>query len=126
MKEKRHPFLWLLTASCFLAAVVLFILFRFVVTPPAKADTTPDPMYTIGEWRGQVAVFERHQSFPKQVYDMPLSGLPYELRQQVDSLLTDFGDGGDVKAIGINQTTQTVFLDSAILLSNPVHLDALL
>ena len=81
MREKSHPVLWMLTASFFLAAVVLFILFRFVL--PAPAEAAPVPLYTIGVWEGQVAVFERHQSFPKQVYDMPLSGLPYEMRQQV-------------------------------------------
>lgn len=81
MREKKHPALWMLTASFFLAAVVLFVLFRFVLTPPAEA--AHKPLYTIGVWEGQVAVFERQQSFPKQVYDMPLSGLPYELRQQL-------------------------------------------
>ena len=92
MKEKRHPFLWLLTASCFLAAVVLFILFRFVVTPPAKADTTPDPMYTIGEWRGQVAVFEGKQTFPKQVYDTSVSGLPPEMQERVRAGVPAYSD----------------------------------
>lgn len=81
MREKRHPVLWLLTVSLFLAAVILFVLFRFVLETPA--DAAPVPMYTIGAWEGQVAVFERHQSYPKQVYDMPLTGLPYEARQQV-------------------------------------------
>lgn len=81
MREKRHPMLWVLTASFLLSAVVLFVLFRFVLAPPV--DASPVPMYTIGVWEGQVAVFERHQEYPKQVYDMPLSGLPYELRQQL-------------------------------------------
>lgn len=81
MREKRHPMLWILTASFLLSAVVLFVLFRFVLAPPV--DAAPVPMYTIGVWEGQVAVFERHQEYPKQVYDMPLSGLPYELRQQL-------------------------------------------
>ena len=44
MKVKRHPFLWILTASFFLAAVVLFVFFRFVATPPTKADTGPKPL----------------------------------------------------------------------------------
>ncbi|MBQ3202911.1 MAG: hypothetical protein IJB36_04630 [Clostridia bacterium] len=83
MDTKRHPFLWILSASLFLSAVVLFVLFRFVVTPPAKADTSPDPMYTVGEWQGQVAVFEGEQTYPKQVYDMPVSGLPPELQQRL-------------------------------------------
>lgn len=81
MREKSHPVLWMLTASFALAAIVLWILFRFVL--PAPAEAAPVPLYTIGVWEGQVAVFERHQSFPKQVYDMPLSGLPYEMRQRV-------------------------------------------
>lgn len=81
MREKSHPLLWILTASFFLAAVILFVLFRFVLEAPT--DTDPVPLYTIRAWEGQVAVFERHKSYPKQVYDMPLSGLPYEARQQV-------------------------------------------
>lgn len=92
MKEKRHPILWLLTISFLLAAVALFILFRFVVTPPAKADTTPDPMYTIGEWRGQVAVFEGNQTFPKQVYDTSVSGLPPEMQQRVREGVAVYSD----------------------------------
>ena len=81
MRRKSHPVLWMLTASFFLAAVVLFVLFRFVLSPPV--DAAPKPLYTIGVWEGQVAVFERQQSYPKQVYDMPLSALPYEVRQQI-------------------------------------------
>ena len=81
MREKRHPLLWIITISFFLAAVILYVMFRFVL--PAPTETEPTPLYTIRAWEGQVAVFERHQSYPKQVYDMPLSGLPYELRRQV-------------------------------------------
>ena len=80
MREKRHPILWLVTLSLFLAAVILFVLFRFVIPAPAAVHT---PLYTIGVWEGQVAVFERHQSYPKQVYDMPVSALPQELRRRV-------------------------------------------
>lgn len=81
MEEKRHPVLWVLTASFLLAAVVLLFLFRYTLRPPVS--TQPTPLYTIGAWEGQVAVFERGHRYPKQVYDMPLSALPYELRQQV-------------------------------------------
>lgn len=83
MEKKRHSFLWILTISFFLSAVVLFVLFRYVLTPPAKADTAPAPMYTIGVWEGRVAVFEGDAAYPKQIYDMPVSGLPPELQQQV-------------------------------------------
>ena len=92
MERKRHSFLWIVSASCFLAAVVLFVLFRFVVTPPATADTTPDPLYTIGVWRGYVAVFEGEQSYPKQIYDMPVSGLPQELQQRVREGVPAYSD----------------------------------
>ena len=90
MRRKSHPVLWVLTASFLLAAVILFVLFRFVL--PAPTDTGPVPLYTIKSWEGQVAVFERHQSYPKQVYDMPLSGLPYELRQQVQQGVPVFSE----------------------------------
>lgn len=57
----------------------------------------------------------RHREIPKDVIHrtklalldyigVTLAGR-YELRQQVDSLLADFGEGGDVKAIGIDQPT---------------------
>ena len=82
MERKRRSFLWMLTASFFLAAVVLFVLFRFVVTPPASADAA-DAMYTIGEWKGQVAVFEGKQRYPKQILDMPVSGLPPEMQRRL-------------------------------------------
>ena len=59
------------------------MLFRFVVVPPAQAETTPDPMYTIREWKGQVAVFEGDQPYPKQVYDTAVGGLPPELQQRL-------------------------------------------
>lgn len=80
MEKKKHPFLWILTASFLLSAVVLFVLFRFVITP---MDRSAVPRYTIGVWEGCVAVFERHQPYPKQVYDMPVTALPHELRQRV-------------------------------------------
>lgn len=83
MERKRHSFLWILTTSFFLAAAVLFVLFRFVLTPPAKADTAPIPLYTIGVWEGRVAVFEGDAVYPKQVYDMPVNALPQELQQRL-------------------------------------------
>ena len=80
MEKKKHPIVWIFTISFLLAAAILFVLFRFVISP---VDTSSAALYTIGVWEGQVAVFERHQDYPKQVYDMPLSALPYELRQQL-------------------------------------------
>lgn len=92
MERKRHSILWILTTSFFLAAVVLFVLFRFVLTPPAKADTAPTPLYTIGVWEGRVAVFEGDAAYPKQVYDMPVTALPQELQTRVQTGVPAYSD----------------------------------
>ena len=92
MVRKRHRFLWVLSASFLLSAVVLFVLFRFVITPPAKADAAPKPAYTIGEWKGQVAVFEGEQNYPKQVYDTAVGGLPPELQQRLREGVLAYSD----------------------------------
>lgn len=81
MIRNRRWWLWVVAVSLVLTAMMLFLAFRFVL--PKPSETPPRSLYTIGVWEGQVAVFERNQSFPKQVYDMPVSGLPHELRQQV-------------------------------------------
>ena len=81
MREKKHPILWMLTASFFLSALVLFVLFRFVLPPPASAS--PVPPYTLRAWQGQVAVFEGAQRYPMQVYDVYVNALPQELRQRL-------------------------------------------
>lgn len=73
--------LWALAVSLLLAAVVLWLVFRFVL--PADGGGTRTPAYTIGEWEGQVAVFEGDQSFPRQVFDVYVETLPAELQQQV-------------------------------------------
>lgn len=83
MEEKKHPVLWIVTASLLLTAVVLFVLFRFVITPPPAENAPPAPLYTIREWQGQVAVFEGDMTYPKQIYDTPVSALPPEMRQRV-------------------------------------------
>ena len=81
MIRNRRWWLWVVAVSLVLTAVMLFLAFRFVL--PKPSETPPRSLYTIGVWEGQVAVFERHQSFPKQVYDMPVSALPQELRRQI-------------------------------------------
>ena len=70
-----------LAVSLLLAAVVLFVVFRYVL--PAGSGWQATPAYTIGEWQGQVAVFEGDQDFPRQVFDVYVSTLPEELQQQV-------------------------------------------
>lgn len=73
--------LWALAVSVLLAALILWVVLRFVL--PADGRSGPAPAYTIGEWEGQVAVFERDQTFPRQVFDMAVADLPPELQERV-------------------------------------------
>ena len=73
--------LWTVIAA--LAAVTLVLLFALLAQPAPKA--APAPKYTIGEWGGQVAVFEGDQTYPKQVYDSYVSALPKEQQAQVEA-----------------------------------------
>lgn len=72
---------WALAVSLLLAAVILWLVFRYVL--PSGGGTPRTPAYTIGEWQGQVAVFEGDQHFPRQVFDVYVEALPPELQQQV-------------------------------------------
>jgi len=81
MHTMWRTLLWALAISLLLAAVVLWLVFRFVL--PADGRTGTAPAYTIGEWEGQVAVFEGEQTFPRQVFDVYVEALPPELQQQV-------------------------------------------
>lgn len=72
---------WALAVSLLLAAVILWVVFRFVL--PMDGDGERTPAYTIGEWEGQVAVFEGAQTFPRQVFDVYVETLPQEQQQQV-------------------------------------------
>ena len=72
---------WALAVSLLLAAVILWVVFRFVL--PMDGGGARTPAYTIGEWEGQVAVFEGAQTFPRQVFDVYVETLPQEQQQQV-------------------------------------------
>lgn len=81
MQRVWHRLLWALAVSLLLAAVLLWVIFRFVL--PADSRRAVPPAYTIGVWEGQVAVFEGEQTFPRQVYDVYVEALPPELQQQI-------------------------------------------
>ena len=83
MQQVWRSVLWALAISLALAAVILFIIFRFFLPAPAAAGQPS--RYTIGEWEGQLAVFEGDQTFPMQVYDVFVSALPEEQRRQVQA-----------------------------------------
>ena len=65
-----------------LAAVTLFIIFRFLL-PGGTTTPADQPRYVIGNWEGQVAVFEGRHTFPRQVYDVPVDTLPEQQRREV-------------------------------------------
>ncbi len=69
------------TVAVATAAVVLALIFRFWLPP--RENYNPTPRYVIGNWQGQVAVFEGGQDYPMLVYDTYINALPEEARQQV-------------------------------------------
>lgn len=70
--------LWALSVSLAAAALLLFLLFRYVLPGGLR-----QPRYTIGEWQGQVAVFEMGTDTPRQVFDTYVETLPEGQRQQL-------------------------------------------
>lgn len=78
MQQMGRTLLWALTVSLLAAAVLLFLLFRYVL--PGGLH---QPRYTIGEWQGQVAVFEMGSSAPRQVFDTYVETLPEPQRRQL-------------------------------------------
>ena len=66
-----------------LAAIILFVLFRWVLPGEGPFNGTQEPAYVIGDWQGQVAVFEGRQAYPMQVFDVYVGTLPATQRQQV-------------------------------------------
>lgn len=81
MHRVWRTLLWALAVSLLLAAVLLWVILRYVL--PASDGGGRAPAYTIGEWEGKVAVFEGDQAFPRQVFDMYVEALPPEQRRQV-------------------------------------------
>ena len=69
--------------SLTIAAIALFVIFR-VILPTRAQSYTPPPAYTIGEWDGKVAVFEGDDTYPMQIFDTDVAGLPDEQRAQVE------------------------------------------
>ena len=81
MSATWRTLLWALSLSLLLAAVLLFVTFRWLLPlEDGGARTAP---YTIGVWEGQVAVFEGAQEFPRQVFDVYVAALPEEVRRRV-------------------------------------------
>ena len=81
MRSGWRRVLWALAVALLLAAVILRVLFTFVL-PPSESGRD-NARYTIGVWEGQVAVFEGRHTFPRQVYDVPVDTLPEQQRREV-------------------------------------------
>lgn len=73
-----------LAASAAVAAIALFIIFKFLL-PTTGAPYSAPPAYTIGAWEGKVAVFEGADDYPMQIFDTDVAGLPEEQRVQVEA-----------------------------------------
>ena len=72
-----------LCISMAIAAVALFVIFRFLVPYGEAKEKQYEPQFVIGSWEGQVAVFQGQQEYPMQVFDVYVSALPEEARRQV-------------------------------------------
>ncbi len=72
-----------LALALLLSAVALLIIFRVILPKRTQPYTLP-PAYTIGEWNGKVAVFEEDDTYPMQIFDTDVAGLPDEQRAQVE------------------------------------------
>lgn len=69
-------------AALLLAAVMLFVIFRFFLPWP-EAEEGDEPQFVIGVWEDKVAVFESGKDYPMQVFDVFVQALPQEQQQQV-------------------------------------------
>lgn len=85
MRSAWRSVLLAVLVSLTIAAVALFILFRFFL--PARSET-PAPYtsrFVVGDWEGQVAVFEGQKEYPMQIFDMPVSALPEDMQKKVQA-----------------------------------------
>ena len=83
MRTTTRNVLLVLAVALMLSAVALFVFFR-VVLPSGEQPYTAAPAYTIGVWEGKVAVFEGTDTYPMQIFDTDVAGLPDEQRTQVE------------------------------------------
>ena len=83
MRTNVRNVLLSLAIALTLSAVTLLVIFRFVLPTRARSNTVL-PAYTIGEWDGKVAVFEGDDTYPMQIFDTDVAGLPDEQRAQVE------------------------------------------
>ncbi len=82
MKSAKRVVLLAIAVSLLIVAVVLFVIFRFWL--PQRAPRAADePQFVIGDWNGQVAVFEGGEEYPIRVFDVFTAALPAEEQARV-------------------------------------------
>ncbi len=81
MRSVGRTVLIALFVALAIALMALFCILRMLPPTTRQTDATP---YTIGVWDGYVAVFEGEDSYPMQVLDTAVAGLPEEQRAQVE------------------------------------------
>lgn len=85
MRSTWRSVLLAVFVSLAIAAVALFVIFRFFLPARAETPTPYTSRFVIGNWEGQVAVFEGQKDYPMQVFDMPVSALPEDMQKQVQA-----------------------------------------
>ncbi len=83
MRTTARTVILTLAMSLLLAMLALFFIFRFLLPTSAAQDVSSYP-YTIGTWQGYVAVFEREDDYPMQIFDTAVATLPAEQRAHVE------------------------------------------
>ncbi len=83
MRTTTRTVLLVLAMSLTVSAIALFVIFRAVLPSRAQPFAAP-PAYTIGVWEGKLAVFEGADTYPMQIFDTDIAGLPDEQRAQVE------------------------------------------
>ena len=73
-----------IATAAVLATLVLAVLYvqygRQI--PRTTADGTP-ALYTLGQWQGQLAVFEGEAAVPMMLYEVPIASLPADEQQKL-------------------------------------------
>lgn len=82
MRSATRTVLLALAVSAVIAALALLIIFRYIL-PSHTQKNAPTAAYTIGAWEGKVAVFEGADSYPMQILDTDVAGLPKQQQQEV-------------------------------------------
>ncbi len=67
-----------------LATIILAVLYvQYGRQIPRTAKDGTPAVYTLGEWKGQLAVFKGESAFPMKLYEVPVASLPAAEQQKL-------------------------------------------